>query len=785
MSERIGEPVFEPRISRMRRMLLNLNRQPMFPRCVSKTIQLVNMKTKHLPIALLACGLVTCNTALAQPVITNQPQNQTNIAGTTAMFTVGATGALPLSYRWRSHANATVFTNIPWGTEATLLLTNVQLTTRRFGVVVSDAVGSVTSVLATLTVFGITTQPTNFPSVSIGASVSNRVVVSSAVPLNYQWRRDGNNLFAQTNATVVLTNVQLADSGEYTVVVTIVAGSVTSQVARLTVDPTFTKITAGNIVTDIATSSGCSWGDYDDDGFVDLFVANTTLFGAAPNRGRNFLYHNNHDGTFLAITSGPIVTEIADHVTGVWGDFDNDGFLDLFVTSIGQINSLFRNLDNNTFARTNAGSLVTTASDYDGAAWGDYDNDGFLDLFITQSGGAQSNPLANFLYRNNGNGIFTKITNGNVATDLGIGRGCAWGDFDNDGNLDLFVSNAFFITNFLYRNRGDLMFTRVTAGSIATEVADSRGCAWADYDNDGYLDLFVANGGRTSAQNNFLYHNNGDGNLTKVTSGSIVNDGGHSFGCTWGDYDNDGFLDLFVANGCGQNNLLYHNNGDGSFTKVTTGSPVNDGGESGGCAWGDYDNDGFLDLFVANGGNTCSGNDENQRNFLYRNNTNRNNWISIKLVGTVSNRSGIGAKVRLKATVGGTNRWQLRQISGGDGYGQMNGLRAHFGLGDATNIDTVRIEWPSGTVQELRDVWTNQFLTVTESPRLQAARLLPDGSFQFQLVGRLGFHYAIETSSNLTVWTLWQTVTATNRTTRIEDPATQPPQRFYRALSVN
>ena len=235
----------------------------------------------------------------------------------------------------------------------------------------------------------------------------------------------------------------------------------------------------------------------------------------------------------------------------------------------------------------------------------------------------------------------------------------------------------------------------------------------------------------------------------------------NSFGCTWGDYDNDGFLDLFVANGGKENNFLYHNNGDGHFTKVTTGSPVNDGGESIGCAWGDYDNDGFLDLFVGNGGNTFSDQDENQRNFLYRNNGNSNNWLVMKLVGTVSNRSAIGSKVRVSTLMGGTNRWQLREISGGDAFGGQNGLRAHFGLGDATNIDTVRIEWPSGAMQELHDVAVKQFLTVTEPPRLSSSRIT-NGVFAFTLKGGRGFQYGIQRSTNAHDWVLAGSVTVTN-----------------------
>ena len=228
---------------------------------------------------------------------------------------------------------------------------------------------------------------------------------------------------------------------------------------------------------------------------------------------------------------------------------------------------------------------------------------------------------------------------------------------------------------------------------------------------------------RHSAETNSLYRNNGNGTFTEVTSDSIVSEAGFYGSCAWGDYDNDGFLDLFLGQlNPGQNNVLYHNNGDGTFTKVLEGSLVNDGGVSHASAWADYDNDGFLDLFVANtvtfpGGATYS----NFRNFLYRNDGNTNQWIKLKLVGTVSNRAAIGAKVRVKATMGGNTVWQFRDISGGSGWGGgQNSLVAHFGLGDATNIDTIRIEWPSGIVQEMHNVAVKQFLTVTEPARLQA-----------------------------------------------------------------
>ena len=200
------------------------------------------------------------------------------------------------------------------------------------------------------------------------------------------------------------------------------------------------------------------------------------------------------------------------------------------------------------------------------------------------------------LYQNNGDGTFIKTIAGAVVTSGGSSRGCAWGDYDNDGYIDLFVSNERGQNNFLFHNNGDGTFAKVASGKIVSDGGYSTACAWGDYDNDGYLDLFVPNNNET----NFLYHNNRDGTFTKIATGRVVTDGGSSFGSAWGDYDNDGYLDLFVANQ-NQKNFLYHNNGDGTFTRVTSGQITTDVGYSWGAAWADYDNDGFLDLFVANG----------------------------------------------------------------------------------------------------------------------------------------------------------------------------------------
>jgi hypothetical protein len=471
-----------------------------------------------------------------------------------------------------------------------------------------------------------------------------------------------------------------------------IAAVTLSQFAVLPAQAQFTAITNGPVVTDRGDSTGCAWGDYDNDGNLDLFVSN---FGTP----LNYLYHNNGDGTFTRVTTGAIATDDTNSEGATWGDFDNDGYPDLFVAvGLGGNDLLYRNNGDGSFTRITSDPVVQSGGNSRGCAWGDYDNDGYLDLFVANEQGQN-----NFLFHNNGDGTFTKVTSGSIVNQGGASYGCAWGDYDNDGFLDLFVANLN-QNNFLYHNNGDGRFTEIISGRVVSDGGASQGCAWGDYDNDGFLDLFVAN----RNQRNFLYHNDGDGTFTAITNGVVVNDIGYSWSPAWIDYDNDGFLDLFVANGSpsgsGQNNSLYHNNGDGTFAKVTAGSIVNDGAISDGCAWGDFNNDGFLDLFVSNL------NDQN--NLLYRNDGNGNNWLAVRCVGQLSNRSGIGVKVRVRTTP--ESHWQMREISGGSGYGSQNAPYAYFGIGTAPNIDSVRVEWPSGVVQELSPVTPGQLLTVRE-----------------------------------------------------------------------
>ena len=225
-------------------------------------------------------------------------------------------------------------------------------------------------------------------------------------------------------------------------------------------------------------------------------------------------------------------------------------------------------------------------------------------------------------------------------------------------------------------------------------------------------------------------------------------------------------------------NRLYHNNGDGTFLRVMSG-PGGDGlGSSTGAIWGDYDRDGFLDLFIAN--STTGGGERND--FLYHNDGNSNAWITIKCVGTLSNHSAIGAKVRVKAIIGGKTFWQLREINTGDGWSNPP-LEVHFGLGSATNVETLRIEWPSGTVQEFTNVAAKQFLTLIEPARLlvTASNNIP----QFSLQGGRGFQYDVQSSTDLTAWSVLGTLTISNSTGTIvitDTNALTSNRRFYRAV---
>jgi hypothetical protein len=748
----------------------------------------MHLNGKLLGSAVLLLGLAH---GLGQPIITNQPSSLTNVAGTTAVFSVGAGGTEPLSYQWQFYSSW-----LQGETNASLTLTNVQTAIAGYySVIVTNIDGAATSAVATLTVPlppSFVFHPTN-QSVSLGANVPFGFYATGTPPLYYflQFQQtnvaNGVGLLSPLRPTFVLSNAQIANAGDYVFVLTNIAGSATSHVAHLDVDPTFTKITTGSIVTTFGITTACAWGDYDGDGYLDLIVTSAELNGVAQ---KNFLFHNNRDGTFTKVTNTVITVEARDWRGCAWVDYDNDGKLDLFVTSdnsngIASQNELFRNNGDGTFTKmtgADVGAIVGAAGASEGPVFADYDRDGFIDAYIARFG-------TDWLLHNNGDGSFGQIpsTNG-IPVNFENGYRAMWADYNDDGWPDLFVpvnTPSPCAHPFLYEGLGGGLFTNEVTSTIEGACGFSVG-AWGDYDNDGYPDLLM--GGPV----NHLFHNNGNGAFTEMSSnmvGNIITSLPRLSDVTWGDYDNDGFLDVFLSVVSGGTSLttnrLFHNNGNGTFSQVLTGSLVNDktvGGVA--CAWGDYDNDGFLDLFVPSGDHKSL-----VPNLLYRNNGNSNGWFKIKLVGTASNRSAIGAKVRVLATIRGRWMWQMREINTGSGFSGPP-LEAHFGLGDATNIDQVRIEWPSGIVQILTNVPPRQFLTVTEhqqtpttptQPLLSSVSREPSGTVDLSVTGDPGLLYVFEASTDLATWTkVGVRSNATGVVSFTDTRTARNAKRFYR-----
>jgi hypothetical protein len=490
---------------------------------------------------------------------------------------------------------------------------------------------------------------------------------------------------------------------------------------------TFTRVTEGDFVTIRSWYWNGSWGDYDDDGWLDLFV------GSQIPSTRNFLYHNERDGSFTLVDDAAMPKSPSFQHGSAWADYDNDGHLDLIVTAGNHAiappeaphTMLYRNEGDGTFSWVTDNDIYNdfyyASPGVHAPSWGDYDNDGLIDLFIA------GHDTRNRLFHNDGGGSFTRVTDHVLVNDVANNsEGRAWTDYDADGDLDLFVSNVIvpppsFSRSVLYRNDGDGVFTRITDSGLSGRFDNTVASCWADYDNDGFQDLFLANYPPT----NSLYRNDGDGTFTRIAAGPIAQERiaapGFFSACAWADYDNDGFVDLYVTSyvrGGFSSSFLYHNDGDGTFTKITEGSVATDPTWfTISASWGDYDNDGFLDLFVQQGAFAVTPPTpaNAQSNLLYHNDGNANAWLNVKLVGTISNRSAIGAKVRVNAFFRGESRWQLREISGGDSQNNQQSLNAEFGLADATTIETVRVEWPSGIVQELHDVTPRQFLTIVET----------------------------------------------------------------------
>ena len=492
-------------------------------------------------------------------------------------------------------------------------------------------------------------------------------------------------------------------------------------------------------------SGGVAMFDYDNDGDLDLFMVNSLTVDLVKSKGKtkSQLYRNDGGGKFTEVGEKAGVSDVGWGMGVAVGDYNNDGFDDLYVTCLGP-DHLFKNNGNGTFTDVTAKAGVSDPRWSTGASFFDYDRDGDLDLFVSNYVDFDINHLPEFgqgqtcqyksipvqcgprglkgagdsLFRNNGDGTFTDVTKqaGVSDPDGFYGLGVLTGDFDGDGWPDIFVANDS-TPNFHYRNNGDGTFKEIgfMTGTAVNENGSEQGSMGAtagDYDHDGRLDIFITN---FADEYNTLYHNDAPNSFTdvayaaKVAAVSLPYVG---WGTKFFDYDNDGWVDLFVANGhvypqlpsYRQPRLLQHNNRDGTFTEVASefGTVLTENRASRGVAFGDIDNDGDIDLLIADL--------DGPPQLLRNDNGNANNSILVKTVGVKSNRDGIGARVKV---VSG-DLTQVDEVRSGDSYISQSDMRLHFGLEKRTKVDVIEVRWPSGTIDKITGVGVNRIVTIKE-----------------------------------------------------------------------
>ena len=498
--------------------------------------------------------------------------------------------------------------------------------------------------------------------------------------------------------------------------------------------------------------SGALFFDFNVDGNLDLYIVNAARTSSpiqTTDPPKNMLYQNNGNGIFIDVTQKAGVGDTGYGVGCAAADINNDGYPEIYVTNFGG-NRLYNNNGDGTFSDITEKAGVGDKRWGTGCAFLDYNLDGYIDLYVVnymrysvandrgwetrgvriycspvdQIDKSQFKSESDILYRNNGDGTFTNVTDTAGISHRSLGLAVAVGDYDNDGDPDLHIANDM-EPDLLYQNNGDGTFTDVTdltgTGYDENGIPGSgMGSAFGDYDNDGYLDLVVSN---APSQPILLFHNEKAQFFMDVSFASGIGAVTLPF-FKWAveffDYNNDGLQDIFVSNGHLQDNielfsdatyaqtdLLFQNNHrDKRYTFSNVSAEVGltqlTKMVGRGAAFGDYDNDGDIDIFL---------NHSNQPAKLLRNDGgNTNNWITIHTIGTQSNASGIGTKITLKA---GT-LLLVKEVHSGSSYLSQNDLRVHFGLGKNTDIDTLELCWPSGKTEKFFNLKANQILHIKE-----------------------------------------------------------------------
>lgn len=496
-------------------------------------------------------------------------------------------------------------------------------------------------------------------------------------------------------------------------------------------------------------SGGVALFDYDNDGYLDIYFVNSLTVDLLKSQSKTTseLYRNNGNGTFTNVTAKAGVGDVGWGMGVCAGDYNNDGFVDLYVTCLGP-NHLFRNNGNGSFTDVTKAAGVGDPRWSTGAAFVDFDNDGFVDLMVSNYVDFDVNNLPEFgkgkpcqyrgiavqcgprglkgagdtLYRNNGDGSFTDVSlKAGVSDPNGYyGLGIACSDFDGDGWMDIFIANDA-TPNFLYRNNGNGTFKDIgfVSGAAVNENGSEQACMGVtvgDYDRDGRLDIFATN---FSQEYNVLYRSTGTNLFTDVSyTAGFTNQPFVSWGTKFFDYENDGWLDIFIANGhvypqvdqagldsgYRQRKYLYRNNRNKTFSEVTaqSGEALLEKRVGRGVAFGDIDNDGDVDLVV---------NDLDGAPQLLRNEGgNANHALIVKTIGTKSNRDAIGARVKV---VSG-DLTQIEEVRSGASYISHNDFRLHFGLERRGKVELLEIRWPSGTIEKFENPGVNRILVIQE-----------------------------------------------------------------------
>lgn len=446
---------------------------------------------------------------------------------------------------------------------------------------------------------------------------------------------------------------------------------------------------------------GVSFCDFDNDGWDDL-----TFSTAA---GDTVRFFKNNSGTFTEITLNGVLLASKETRQVIWVDYDNDGDKDLFIATADDSNKLYQNNGSFLFTDVTASAGFDTSPLYTyGCSWGDYNNDGYLDAFLCFRDPNELNP--NKLYMNNGNGTFTDVTaSAGLDNTSGYLSFCSsFIDYDNDGWQDIYIANDKpDKKNIMYHNNGDGTFTDTSIATGTDIGIDAMSTTVADYDNDGDLDIYVTN----TFDGNVFLRNNGNSTFTDIANSNGTLMESIAWGAVFLDADNDMDTDLYVSSMLTDTSselpsAFYENNGANMFSIPSNAGFDNDDAVSFSNAIGDIDNDGYPDITVSNF--------SPRNHFLFNNNSDSNNYLKVKLQGTSSNRDGIGSWIQAYTDGNPQNRYTLA----GEGYTSQNSNYEFFGFGTETLIDSLKVTWLSGTVDILYDVAVNQSLTIVEGSSL-------------------------------------------------------------------